>query len=81
MELKQFDIDIAFLKGDLLEVLYMSQPEGFIDTNHPDFVYLLHKSLYGLRQSTCQWNKKMDYFLKQSELISSDAHSCIYHNK
>ncbi|GJU51477.1 hypothetical protein Tco_1221032 [Tanacetum coccineum] len=38
-------------KGPLKEEVYVAQPEGFIDPNHPEKVYLLRKALYGLKAS------------------------------
>jgi hypothetical protein len=39
----------VFLHGTLNETVFCSQPIGFVDLAHPDLVYLLHKSLYGLK--------------------------------
>ncbi|GJX00081.1 hypothetical protein Tco_0183994 [Tanacetum coccineum] len=33
--------------GPLKEEVYIAQPEGFVDPDHPEKVYLLRKSLYG----------------------------------
>nr|GEW07956.1 Gag-Pol polyprotein [Tanacetum cinerariifolium] len=33
------------------EEVYVAQPEGFVDPNHPEKVYRLRKSLYGLKQA------------------------------
>lgn len=52
LEIVQFYIKTTFLNGDIAELLYMEQPEGFIDEDHPDYVCLLHKALYGLKSLT-----------------------------
>jgi len=33
-ELRQFDILIAFLSGDIDEMIYMEQPESYVDREH-----------------------------------------------
>lgn len=45
----QIDISNAFLHGRLNERIIVSQPPGFQDNLHPDYVCLLQKSLYGLK--------------------------------
>ena len=47
LKIIQFDIKTLFLHGDIAEIFYMEQPEGFVDSTHPRYVCLLRKSLYG----------------------------------
>nr|GEW36737.1 reverse transcriptase [Tanacetum cinerariifolium] len=41
----------AFLNGNLREDVYVSQPDEFVDTDNPNHVYKLKKTLYGLKQA------------------------------
>nr|GEY45565.1 hypothetical protein [Tanacetum cinerariifolium] len=47
----QMDVKTAFLNGPLKEEVYVAQPEGFVDPDHPEKVYQLRKALYGLKQA------------------------------
>jgi len=47
LELKQLDAKTTFLHGDLVDTIYMQQPEGFAEDQMK--VCLLNKSLYGLK--------------------------------
>nr|GEW14749.1 hypothetical protein [Tanacetum cinerariifolium] len=51
MTIYQMDVNTAFLNGELKEEVYVSQPEGFVDLDHPTHVYRLKNALYGLKQA------------------------------
>ncbi|GJU91623.1 gag-pol polyprotein [Tanacetum coccineum] len=42
---------------------YVAQPEGFVDPDHPEKVYLLRKALYGLKQAPRAWYDELSNFL------------------
>jgi len=51
MEIHQMDMKTTFLNGELEEEIYMEQPQGFVHQGGEHFMFKLHKSLYGLKQS------------------------------
>ena len=51
MMLHQMDVKTSFLNGNLDKDIYMIQPDGYVDEDHPELVCHLKRSLYGLKQS------------------------------
>ena len=49
MQLEQMDVKTTFLYGDLEELVYMVQLEGFIQPGQEHLVCKMRKSLYGLK--------------------------------
>ena len=49
MQLEKMDVKTTFLHGDLEKLVYMVQPEGFIQPRQEHLVCKLRKSLYGLK--------------------------------
>ncbi|GKA41894.1 putative ribonuclease H-like domain-containing protein, partial [Tanacetum coccineum] len=43
------DVKTAFLNGPLKEEVFVSQPDGFVDPDFPNYIYRLKKALYGLK--------------------------------
>ena len=77
-EIHQMDVKTAFLNGSIDTEIYMSQPEGFVDNQHPEYICKLEKSIYGLKQSARCWNTTLDKFLISSGYQKSNADGCIY---
>ena len=63
-EIWQMDVKTAFLNEFLQEELYMMQPEGFVDPKGANKVCKLQRSIYGLVQASCSWNKCFDSVIK-----------------
>nr|GEW14816.1 retrovirus-related Pol polyprotein from transposon TNT 1-94 [Tanacetum cinerariifolium] len=59
----QMDVNTAFLNGPLKEEVYVAQPDGFVDLDHPEKVYRLRKALYGLKQAQRAWYNELSKFL------------------
>nr|GFB39261.1 retrovirus-related Pol polyprotein from transposon TNT 1-94 [Tanacetum cinerariifolium] len=66
----QMDVKTVFLHGSLKEDVYVCQPEGFIDADHPSHVYKLKKALYGLKQAPRAWYDELSTFLLQNHFFN-----------
>ena len=84
---KQFDVETAFLYGDLEEELYMEFPEGYEEYlfekkgarfESKYYCLLLKKALYGLVQAARQWWKKITEVLNSIGFVSSKADPCLF---
>ncbi|GJT01438.1 putative ribonuclease H-like domain-containing protein [Tanacetum coccineum] len=61
----QMDVKSAFLYGTIDEEVYVSQPPGFVDPDHPKKVYKVVKALYGLHQAPRAWYATLSTFLEE----------------
>nr|GEV35858.1 hypothetical protein [Tanacetum cinerariifolium] len=77
-EIWQMDVKTAFLNGHLFEEVYMEQPEGFVNPKYPNHVCKLKRSIYGLKQSSRQWNKRFDDEIKKFGFTQNPDEPCVY---
>lgn len=78
----QLHVNNAFLHGMLTEEVYMEQPVGFVNSNHPYYVYKLWKVLYALKQALRAWYNELKEFLISFGFVyfCSDTSLFIYHH-
>ncbi|GJR27467.1 retrotransposon protein, putative, ty1-copia subclass [Tanacetum coccineum] len=77
-EIWQMDVKTAFLNGYLDEDIYMVQHEGFLDPNHPRKVCKLQRSIYGLKQASRSWNKRINEEIKRFGFAQNLDEPCVY---
>ena len=76
--LRQLDVNNAFLQGHLSDSVFMSQPPGFVDLDHPSHVCKLHKAIYGLKQAPRAWYQELRSFLLQFGFQNSYADTSLF---
>nr|GEV82818.1 retrovirus-related Pol polyprotein from transposon TNT 1-94 [Tanacetum cinerariifolium] len=74
----QMDVKTTFLHGSLKEDVYVCQPEGFIDADHPSHVYKLKKALYGLNQAPRAWYDELSTFLLQNHFFKGTTDPTLF---
>lgn len=70
-ESKQMDVITAFLNSLLQGEVFLKQAEGFIDEEHPGWVWRVRASLYGLPQAPRKWNQTLTNSLLSHGLTQS----------
>nr|GEW75681.1 putative ribonuclease H-like domain-containing protein [Tanacetum cinerariifolium] len=64
-----FEESFALVARLEAEVVYVAQPDGFVDLDHPEKVYRLRKALYGLKQASRAWSFKTFTFFELCLLL------------
>lgn len=74
----QMNVSNAFLHGDLKEVIYMEQPQGFVNSRCPNYICKLHKLLYRLKQASRAWFSKFSHFLLSIDFFGSKTDTSLF---
>ncbi|KAL0399884.1 UNVERIFIED_CONTAM: putative mitochondrial protein [Sesamum radiatum] len=75
-EFYQLDVNNAFLHGYLDEDIYITPPDGY--QVEPDLISKLERSLYELKQASCQWNVELTVKLQEYRFIPSAHGHCLF---
>ncbi|KAH9140730.1 hypothetical protein AeRB84_015057 [Aphanomyces euteiches] len=78
MHICHMDVQTAFLNGSLQETLFMKQPPGYVQPGSENLVCRLNKSIYGLKQSSREWNSALDSYFKSQRFAQLKTDPCIY---
>lgn len=78
--LQSMDVETAFLQAPMEEEIYVEQPEGYkvFDPGGEELVWRLRRSLYGLRQSSRNWHRAIDKWMRSYGFKPSRADPCVY---
>ncbi|KAA0066736.1 gag/pol protein [Cucumis melo var. makuwa] len=77
-EIWQMDVKTAFLNGNLEEIIFISQLEGFITEGQEQKVCKLNQSIYGLKQASRSWNIRFDTAIKSYSFDQNVDEPCVY---
>lgn len=74
----QFDVETAFLNGEMLDTVYVRQVLDFEHASHPRRVWLLNQSLYGTKQAARCWQQHLNSSLAKFNLHPCTSDSAVY---
>nr|GEX10051.1 putative ribonuclease H-like domain-containing protein [Tanacetum cinerariifolium] len=77
----QMDVKSAFLYETIEEEVYVCQPLGFEDPDHPHKVYKVVKALYGLHQAPRAWYETLANYLLEKGFQRGKIDQTLFINK
>ncbi|KAE8719380.1 hypothetical protein F3Y22_tig00109971pilonHSYRG00141 [Hibiscus syriacus] len=79
-QLRQVDVNNAFMYGDLHEEVFMQQPPSFeqVAADGSPLVCRLEKAMYGLRQAPRNWHDKLKNYLLKIGFKESSADTSLF---
>src|SRR5271170_3723196 len=80
-KIHQMDINTTFLNSDIEETVHIEQPKGYEIPGKEDYVCLLRKTLYRLKQSPRAWFQLIESVLVDFDFQQCDSDPCIFIHK
>jgi hypothetical protein len=80
-KLYQMNVKSAFLNGPIKEEVDVEQPPNFKSEEHPNHVYKLHNTLYGLKQILGAWYEYLRDFLIENGFRIGKTDSTLFTRK
>lgn len=71
-------MSITLFYNKLNEEVYMYQPVGFVNKEHPNHVYKWNKAIYVLKQAPKVWYKELSQFLVNFEFVSAITYTSLF---
>lgn len=78
LDVTHLDVTTAFLNGELDETVYMHKPDCFSSPECDGKVLKLKKAIYGLKQSSRAWYRRVDDCLVSIGYKRSNIEPCLY---
>ena len=75
---RQLNVNNAFLYGTLTEDIFMAQPQGFTNPDHPNHVCRLRKATHRLKQAPQAWYNELKQFLLTSSFLNSTTDTSLF---
>jgi Reverse transcriptase (RNA-dependent DNA polymerase) len=79
LKVQQMDVKGTYLNRNLQKQVYMCQPDGY--SNGANHICHLTKTLYRLKQASCEQNKKLDRCVKSIGFCPLESDPCAYVRK
>jgi histone deacetylase 1/2 len=77
-QLRQLDVQNAFLHGVLKEEVYMRQPPGFEEKGKSQYLCKLDKAIYGLKQAPRAWYSRLSSKLQSLGFVPSKSDTSLF---
>ena len=72
------DTNSAYLYPECKEELYLSQPKGLESPGKEDWLWKVHKCIYGLKQSGHEWNQLITATVLELGFTQSKSDPCLF---